>query len=70
MKLQTFQEHCGDCPQCRKVVEAFYNEMPQPHLLCCVGWKILEGLKEEWTTAMMEKNNEPNEAKRGGVRGV
>lgn len=61
MSTQTFQEHCGDCPQCRAVVEAYFSEMPQPQALCPVGWAILEGMTER----AIQTGPEPRDFRKG-----
>lgn len=56
----TFRDHMGDCQQCREVLEAFFAEMPQPHLLCDTGREILERLinKPDHTDLEIQKSNE------------
>jgi hypothetical protein len=39
--FERFKEHTGECKQCRRVLEAFYAEMPRPTPLCTVGRALL-----------------------------
>ena len=40
-----FMDHVWECEQCKKVLEAYFAEMPQPFPVCPTGKHILERQK-------------------------
>jgi hypothetical protein len=48
--LKDWEQHTGQCAQCRRVMEMYLAEMPQTHQLCAAGLKILTDYRDSLPT--------------------